>query len=224
MKAMSICGNCASLCYLDTTVRVPGPVDNWFAKKGFLSTMSLFTNFNQQLKTGWIKAVPRKKQYQEDCDTTFEYADYYCYHINMEEPKNVEKVMKRYESFISFWKKVKTESDYYFVYTLNRIDINIKNKFKTLSNDTVSALNEIKKFIPIEKLILVGTPMINITEGFSSYVDIVPPFVNYLDIQDVKFCFMYKNHTDEMKSLKESFLNYAKRLKTSNVVIQQKFI
>lgn len=212
MKVMSIGGCCADLAFLDKNVRVPGPVDNWFALYGLKSVFGLFTDFGEQIKRGWVEKKPGRVGYEGDSDTDFSYKEYECRHLNMEDQRIVEKVLNRYSSFLEHWNRVKTEPDCYFSYVLNTKDRVKSNGKWVLSDSTVDTLKKIDGFFPLDKLIIVGTPLVKLRQGFEFYIDVVPKWINYVNVCDVRF--RYGNDEAGKVPAQQQFNRYMEKLKS----------
>lgn len=212
MKVMSIGGCCADLAFLDKNVRVPGPVDNWLALYGLRSAFGLFTDFGDQIKRGWVEKKPGRVDFGGDSDTDFSYKEYVCRHLNMEDPRIVENVLNRYSSFLEHWKRVKTEPDCYFSYVLTSKDRVKSNGKWVLSASTVDALKKTDGFFPLDKLIVVGTPLVKLRSGFSFYIDVVPKWINYVNVSDVKY--LYLTDLEGKLGPQKQFNRYMEKLKS----------
>jgi len=185
IRIMSLGSNCADLSYLGD-FRVPGPVDNWVANHGFEDALHLFTDFKQQIESGWLEAKPRIKAFAEDSDINFRYESYSCIHLDMRNPDIVKKVFKRYETMIEFAEKVKADPECYFSYTLGCHDICKEKGLFVLKKETVNAIKEFGKTFPLNKLILVGTTKVKVKGGyFNGYIEKKPEFANYVFIPDI---------------------------------------
>lgn len=201
MKIVSIGGHCADLIFLDQNIRVPGPVDNWYAIHGMESIVGLFSDFEEQLARGWSNKEKKPIWYDGDSSYKYDYADYSCLHLNIENPVIMEKVRARYATFLKFWDMVKSEPDCYFSYVLNPVDVRWRNRKNVLSKSTMNVLKEIDDFFPLNKLIVVGTQCMKTRDvWFKYYVDEIPAGVNYVNINDVN----YKNK----ESAQEQFNKY----------------
>lgn len=214
-KVMSIGGCCADLAFLGPGVRVPGPVDNWWAIGGLKAIVGLFTNFREQLENGWESTKNKPVGYKGDIPLQYEYKDYSCRHLNMEDSEVVKKVIGRYEKFLEFWRLVKEDKNCYFSYVFNECDVQKKGNKMVLSDSTRKMLDEISQFFPLSKLILVGTRLVKLKmgSGFKHYIDEVPKGINYVEIKDVRY--LYKNNKDK-RSAWEQFNSYMKKTKNGS--------
>lgn len=204
MYVMSIGGNCADLAFLGPGTRVPGPVDNWYAINGMKSIIGLFTSFEDQLTKGWT----RKER------GWYYYKDYACPHLNVENPVVIEKILKRYATFLRFWSTVRSEPRFYFSYVLNPADVCKNGDKNVLTESTVDMLKNVDKYFPLHKLIVVGTPLIDLKDGwFNNYIDDPPPGINYVNIKDIKnSSIRYGNDIDKEWPRKQ-FNQYIETLK-----------
>lgn len=127
MRIMSLGSNCADLAYLGEH-RVKGPVDNFLVVNGLSDTLSLFSDFDQQMKNGFLSSKHRQGSYRGDCRTKFTYKNWHVLHIYMDDESNVNKVLSRYEDFKEHLKHI-NEEGFFFSYSISFRDV-FRNKLK----------------------------------------------------------------------------------------------
>lgn len=203
MNVMSIGGNCADLAFLGPGIRVPGPVYNWYAINGMRSIEGLFANFKEQLANGWVRK--ENKWYY--------YVDYACPHLKIENPLVVGKVLNRHAMLLKFWQCVIKDPNCYFSYVLNPADVCKKEGKNVLTKSTAVMLGNIDKYFPLRKLIVVGTPLVNIKNGwFHNYIDEIPPGINHVNIKDVDNTSIQYGNDRDKKFPREQFNRYLETL------------
>ena len=155
MKVMCIGSNCVSLTY-PGDMRVPGPVDNWSSNHGLASAVHLFTDFEDQIKRGFIKTIEKDHlDFKGDSPVKYVYESHTCFHVDITNPEIVEKVLKRLGDLRSFVSEVKTKKDCFFSYNVSPIDVVKENEKWVLTEKSKTALKTLGTYFPLNKLILV---------------------------------------------------------------------
>ena len=186
MKIMSLGSNCSSISFLGN-FRIKGPVDNWQTNQGLKSVVHLFTDFEKQIRDGFISTRRRTPTFDGDSDIEYVYDSYSCPHINMTDPRKIDQVFERMKVFRDFTEKVNKDENCYFSYSIciHDVEKDEDNKF-VLKNDALNYLNELVKYFPKNKLILVGNRNPNWWASWLSYIDIAPNGFNYTDLYGIE--------------------------------------
>lgn len=192
---MQLAGNCAGLGYLGNN-RTKGPVDN-VVTKGKKCLEALFSNtYFEQVKNGPCITTRKTPQFENDAEYMFEYPFVKILHNNITDPKYLDSLFKRIESFNDFYKKVKTrkEKDHFFTINLNEYDLAYFSKdFKLKGNNFMEMLDYLQEIGICEQCILVLTkldksPTIDYVDFANEYIedDAVAELVNKYHISCFK--------------------------------------
>jgi len=151
---MQIYGSCAAVHYLGPD-RIRGPVDNVIAKGRGLISALLDGTYIEHIKNGTPEIKSRNPIFLGDSPV------YYCYdivNIVHEDPrtdKYQEVLQKRLANFKDFLDQVRSNDNYYFVYSLNIFDLN-KDTHKLNGNILLKNIEYLKEKKLLDKTIFVG--------------------------------------------------------------------
>lgn len=196
MRIMSIGANCADISILGD-YRERGPVDNWRVEHGIEDAVTLFTGeFEKMVKEdAWLEVKHKNPTFKGDGTKRFIYKTHQCFHIEMDNPEVKEKVLNRLQHFYDFIEEVKTKDDCYFCYVVAVKD-QVKNGVRAFSDKFYENLDILSKYIPLNKLIIIGTPK---EQGIRSYFSAFSKEgtkgkTPYTDVKNVAFAYQDKKN------------------------------
>lgn len=213
LQFMSLGGCCADMPILGD-LRVRGPVDNYKSLNGLKDALGLFNgDFEKQMfEEGPIKVRQRVPQWKGDCDKSFFFRTWENHHIDYDNPHIKNKIKERIEDFKKFTKKVKEDLECYFVWVLTRYDTQSINDWGKHPNENFkAALQELGNYIPLDKLVVIGTKKMKSRSAFNAYFSPEDlPGIKYLDIEYVQVEQINrrkakKNHEDFLQKIQLIF-------------------
>ena len=213
LQFMSLGGCCADIPILGD-LRVRGPVDNYKSLNGLKDALGLFNgDFEKQMfEEGPIKIRQRIPQWKGDCDKSFFFRTWENHHIDYDNPHIKDKIKERIEDFKKFTKKVKEDPECYFVWVLTRYDTQSINDWGKHPNENFKvALQELGNYIPLDKLVVIGTKKMKSRSTFNAYFSPEDlPGIKYLDIECVQVEQLSrrkakKNHEDFLQKIQLIF-------------------
>ena len=213
LQFMSLGGCCADIPILGD-LRVRGPVDNYKSLNGLKDALGLFNgDFEKQMfEEGPIKIRQRIPQWKGDCDKSFFFRTWENHHIDYDNPHIKDKIKERIEDFKKFTKKVKEDPECYFVWVLTRYDTQSINDWGKHPNENFkAALQELGNYIPLDKLVVIGTKKMKSRSAFNAYFSPEDlPGIKYLDIECVQVEQLSrrkakKNHEDFLQKIQLIF-------------------
>lgn len=209
LQFMSLGGCCADLPILGD-LRVRGPVDNYKSLIGLKNSLGLFNgDFEKQMfEEGPIKIKQRVPQWKGDSEKSFFFRTWENHHIDYDNPHIKDKIRERIEDFKKFIEKVKEDPECYFTYVLTRYDTQSINDWGKHPNENFkAALQELGNYIPLDKLIIIGTKKMKSQSAFNAYFSPEDlPEIKYLDIEYVEVEQLNrkkakKNHEDFLQKI-----------------------
>lgn len=210
LQFMSLGGCCADMPILGD-LRVRGPVDNYKSLNGLKDALGLFNgDFEKQMfEEGPLKVKSRVAQWKGDCEKSFYFRSWENHHIDYDNPHIKDKIKERCQAFKDFIQKVKTDPDCYFVWVLTKYDTqSVKDWGKHPNDEFKAALAELGNYIPLEKLLIIGTKKMKKKSSFNAYFSPEDlPGQKYLDIESVEVEQISKrkarkNHEDFLMKIK----------------------
>lgn len=213
LQFMSLGGCCADIPILGD-LRVRGPVDNYKSLNGLKDALGLFNgDFEKQMfEEGPIKIRQRVPQWKGDCDKSFFFRTWKNYHIGYDNPHIKNKIKERIEDFKKFVKKVKEDPECYFVWVLTKHDTQSVNDWGKHPNENFkAALQELGNYIPLDKLVVIGTKKMESRSAFNAYFSPEDlPGIKYLDIEYIQMEQISrrkakKNHEDFLQKIQLIF-------------------
>lgn len=213
LQFMSLGGCCADMPILGD-LRVRGPVDNYKSLNGLKDALGLFNgDFEKQMfEEGPIKTRQRVPQWKGDCDKSFFFRTWENHHIDYDNLHIKNKIKERIEDFKKFTKKIKEDPECYFVWVLTRYDTQSINDWGKHPNENFkAALQELGNYIPLDKLVVIGTKKMKSRSAFNAYFSPEDlPGIKYLDIEYVQVEQLSrrkakKNHEDFLQKIQLIF-------------------
>ena len=188
LKFMQLFGNCACIKYLGKD-RLKGPVDNVDCRNLDVIKLLLNNKYYETLMTATYKTEPHIPMFEKDSDTKYLFDFVHILHINPFTEKHKEQLKLRIDRFNDFYKKVKTNKNYYFTISLNEalVDRHSHKLNKKLCLAIIKYLQEQKL---LSKCIFVSTRLI---KGHNDW--------NYWSPEFIKIAKQYKLKYVEIKDL-----------------------
>ncbi len=207
---MQLAGNCACIGYLGKN-RIKGPVDNVVT----LGTGAL----NLLLKGEYAKAVidwadksivsARVPNFEGDSTFAYKFKYVLIVHNDPKDKKYQEELIKRYNTFLSFLKKVKANKNYYFTFNLNEIYIDrITHKLNT--KELEKTLNLLKEYDLLSKVIFISTKSDNKQNWWNFYSDQLNYYIEKFSLKHItinNLDFSENTHKQFIEKMKGVFKN-----------------
>ena len=158
LKFMQLFGNCACIKYLGKD-RLRGPVDNVDCRSLEIIKLLLNNKYYETLMSAPYTIEEHKPMFKKDSDTKYLFNFVHILHINPFTEDHKKQLKLRINRFNDFYKKVKTDKNYYFTISLNEalVDRNSHKLNKKLCYAIIKYLQEQKL---LSKCIFVGTKLI----------------------------------------------------------------
>ena len=202
LEFMSIGGNCASFAYLPEK-RNKGPVDNFQANKGILSSAVLFNNILiPEIYFSKPIIKDRVPSFEGDSDKEYIFDNYSIVHANPYTEKYKAELERRMNSFNDFFINVKSKKNYYFTYSLDWYET---SKYKgNVKDGFYEGIEMLKHLNILDKVIFVGTKNVEANNNWNFFFIEVPECIKYVELIDINVYhhgMAYDQFIDKLKAL-----------------------
>lgn len=207
-KFMSIGSNCYNIAFLGN-YRVRGPIDNILSLKGLSSTVKLFDGtFEEEI----LNSPPWNIEFKKNSKNilVYTYEDFQIIHNDPLTEKFKKKSKRRLQSLETFSKEVRTNPNFYFVYTLGIHDVKYESgepgkgkSTEELTHFFLEGLEALKNFIDLNKVIFVGTFQKEVSIGWAKNhsKQVAELGLKYVEITDVYMPAPRQNQEDFLSAV-----------------------
>lgn len=156
LKFMSIGGGCLAL-YLLGKDRLPGPIDNVLIKTDKAVKLLLDSQYLEYIKSNKKKKILKNHDYKDWQEIPYLY-NYEDNLVIIHNDPTTEKYLKnlniRLKNFYNFYKKVKTNPEYYFIFTIPYSMIG-HNTHEQINNRLEKLILLFKKYNLLDKVVFI---------------------------------------------------------------------
>ena len=186
-KFMQIYGNCLDLFILTKEERINGPVDNVLTKNRETIKLLLTNKYLEHIKTANYIESERPISFVGDSPVAYDTDLVRIVHNNPKTDSYIKRTKERCENLKNFLKQLKTNTNYFLIYSINNFDIN--RKTHTLrGNNFINNIKLLKEMNLLNKTIFIGTIGKVWTNFWSNeLIPIIKKYnLKYLEILDIK--------------------------------------
>ena len=209
LKFMQLFGNCACIKYLGKD-RLKGPVDNVDCRNLDTIKLLLTNKYYETLMSAPYTTEEHIPMFEKDSNTKYLFDFVHILHINPFTEEHKEQLKLRIKRFNNFYKKVKTNENYYFTISLNSALI---DRFSHKLNKKLcfAIINYLREQKLLSKCIFVGTKLIKGHNDWNywspEFIKIVKQYkLKYVEIKDLS---LFHQDTSQ-KQFKQQVWKYLK--------------
>ena len=204
IQVMQIYGSCVDL-FITGENLIKGPVDNVLTKNKKIIELLITDKYLEYIKNATFIQSERPIGFEGDSPIAYETDIVRIVHNNPLQEKYIIRIEERCKNLKDFLAQIKTNNNYFLLYTLNSFDINRKiHKLK--QNTFITNIKYLKEAGLLDKVIFIGTVGNCWTDFWSD--DLIPLIkkynLKYFEIHDIKA--WADTSKEELASLHKQFI------------------